>query len=446
MSVTTKRISIVGAGLVGSLLAIYLRKRGHEVSIYERRPDLRKAYISAGKSINLALSNRGWRPLAQVGLEEDLKKMIIPMKGRMMHDQEGNLSFQPYGKEGQAINSISRGGLNGLLMTKAEEIGVNINFAHKCLDVDFSSSTLLFEFETEAVKVKTDLIFGTDGAFSVIRASMQKFDRFNYSQYFVPHGYKELSFPAVNQSDFALEKHALHIWPRGNYMLIALPNLDGSFTVTLFLAFDGENSFNRLQSEDSLKEFFEQHFKDAVPLMPNLFEEFEANPAASLVTIKSYPWVNHQTTILGDAAHAIVPFYGQGMNAGFEDCYVLNELLDEHKEDWPKALAAFEKMRKPDADAIADLALQNFVEMRDKVGDPKFLIRKKIEAKLYEAFPGQWIPQYSMVTFNENIRYSEALAKGQIQNKIMDKVMSKANIELDWERLDLQEIVDQIPH
>ena len=442
----TKGITIVGAGLVGSLLAIYLRKRGHEVDLYESRPDLREVDISAGKSINLALSNRGWRPLSEVGLEQDLEQMIIPMRGRMIHDPEGNLSFQPYGKEGQSINSISRGGLNGLLMTRAEELGVHIHFSHKCLDVEFSSSTLLFRHQNESIKVKSDFIFGTDGAFSAIRAGMQKTDRFNYSQHFIPHGYKELSFPAVGQNDFAIEKHALHIWPRGSYMLIALPNLDGSFTVTLFLPFEGENSFERLQNEDNLKTFFEQHFKDAVALMPNLWEEFKANPPASLVTVKSYPWVNQQTVILGDAAHAIVPFYGQGMNAGFEDCCVLNKLLDEYEEDWSKALASFEKTRKPDTDAIADLALQNFVEMRDKVGDPQFLTRKKIEAKLHEQFPGKWIPQYSMVTFNEDIRYSEALAQGQTQDAIMDEVMTQPNVELIWENLNLQEIINQLDH
>ena len=441
-----KTATIVGAGLVGSLLAIYLRKRGHEVDLYESRPDLREVDISAGKSINLALSNRGWRPLSEVGLEQDLEQMIIPMRGRMIHDPEGNLSFQPYGKEGQSINSISRGGLNGLLMTRAEELGVHIHFSHKCLGVEFSSSTLLLRHQNKSIKVKSDFIFGTDGAFSAVRAGMQKTDRFNYSQHFIPHGYKELSFPAVGQNDFAIEKHALHIWPRGSYMLIALPNLDGSFTVTLFLPFEGENSFERLQNEDNLKAFFEQHFKDAIALMPNLWEEFKANPPASLVTVKCYPWVNQQTVILGDAAHAIVPFYGQGMNAGFEDCYVLNKLLDEYEEDWSRALASFEKTRKPDTDAIADLALQNFVEMRDKVGDPQFLTRKKIEAKLHEQFPGQWIPQYSMVTFNEDIRYSEALAQGLTQDAIMDVIMAQPNVELIWGDLNLQEIINQLDH
>ena len=440
-----KKISIIGAGLIGSLLAIYLKKRGHDVSVYERRPDLRKEDISAGKSINLALSNRGWRPLTQVGLEEELKKMIIPMKGRMMHDEAGNLSFQPYGKEGQAINSISRGGLNGLLMTRAEALGVAIHFEHKCLNVDFDKTTFTIEHEDVLAEVKSDLIFGTDGAFSAVRASMQKTDRFDYSQHFIPHGYKELSFPATGSSDFALEKHALHIWPRGNYMLIALPNLDCSFTVTLFMPFEGEHSFKNLETDESIRHFFKTHFADALELMPNLTTEFNANPAASLVTVRSYPWVKGNTTLLGDAAHAIVPFYGQGMISGFEDCFVLNQLLDQYDEDWPKVLSEFQKQRKPDTDAIAHLALLNFVEMRDKVGDPSFLTRKKIEASLHHQFPDQWIPQYAMVTFNEDIRYSEALAKGQVQEKIMDEVMTTPGILKNWETLDLQPIIDQLP-
>jgi kynurenine 3-monooxygenase len=440
-----KNITIVGAGLVGSLLAIYLKKRGHYITIYERRPDLRKTDILAGKSINLALSNRGWRPLAQVGLEDTLEKMIIPMKGRMIHDEAGQLSFQPYGQQGQAINSISRGGLNALLLATAEELGVKVLFKHKCLQVDFDRTTIIVEHDNKQQEIKSDLVFGTDGAFSTVRASMQKTDRFNYSQQFIPHGYKELSFPPDSSGDFAVEKNALHIWPRGNYMLIALPNLDGSFTVTLFMPFEGENSFANLLTDESVKNFFSAHFADALNLMPNLTEEFNANPAASLVTVRSYPWVTGNTTLLGDAAHAIVPFYGQGMISGFEDCYVLNQLLDLYKEDWPRVLAEFQQERKPDAEAIADLALQNFVEMRDRVADANFLTRKKIEARLQEHYPDRWIPQYSMVTFNENIRYSEALEKGRIQNKIMDKVMDRPGILTNWEHLDLQAIVDQLP-
>lgn len=439
-----KHITIIGAGLVGSLLSIYLQKRDYKVDVYERRPDMRKETMRAGKSINLALSNRGWRPLTEVGLEKKLNQLIILMKGRMMHDLEGNLSFQPYGKEGQAINSISRGGLNSLLMDAAESHGVKFHFNFKCIDIDFERTIAYVENDDTSLDIHSDLIFGADGAFSAVRSAMQKTDRFNYSQDYIPHGYKELSFPATANNDFALEKNALHIWPRKDFMLIALPNLDRSFTVTLFLAFEGEKSFENLVRDDDIEDFFETEFKDAKTLMPNLVDQFRQNPPSSLVTVRSYPWVKNNVCVIGDAAHAVVPFYGQGMIAGFEDCYVLNELLDKNDDNWETTLKEFEELRKPDTNAIADLALENFVVMREKVGDEKFLLRKQIEAHLYELYPDKWIPLYSMVTFNENMRYSEALAKGKRQEQVMDEVMASLGQSKDWKSLDFEKIVKQI--
>jgi kynurenine 3-monooxygenase len=439
-----KHITIIGAGLVGSLLSIYLQKRGYKVDVYERRADMRQETIRAGKSINLALSNRGWRPLTEVGLEEKLNQLIIPMKGRMMHDLEGNLSFQPYGKEGQAINSISRGGLNSLLIDTAESHGVKFHFNFKCIGIDFERTIAYVENNYTSLDIHSDLIFGADGAFSAVRSAMQKTDRFNYSQDYIPHGYKELSFPATANNDFALDKNALHIWPRKDFMLIALPNLDKSFTVTLFLAFEGKTSFEKLVSDKAIGDFFETEFKDAKALMPNLVDEFKQNPPSSLVTVRSYPWVKNNVCVIGDAAHAVVPFYGQGMIAGFEDCFVLNSLLDENADDWQVSLKSFEQQRKPDTNAIADLALENFVVMRDKVGDEKFLLQKQIEAHLYNLYPDKWIPLYSMVTFNENMRYSEALAKGRKQEKIMDDVMASLTNSQDWKTLDFAEIVSQL--
>jgi kynurenine 3-monooxygenase len=439
-----KHITIIGAGLVGSLLSIYLQKRGYKVDVYERRPDMRRKTIRAGKSINLALSNRGWRPLTEVGLEEKLNQLIIPMKGRMMHDKAGNLSFQPYGKEGQAINSISRGGLNSLLMDTAESHGVKFHFDFKCTGIDFERSIAYVENTDTSLDIHADLIFGADGAFSAVRRAMQKTDRFNYSQDYIPHGYKELSFPATADGDFALDKNALHIWPRKDFMLIALPNLDKSFTVTLFLAFEGENSFENLVSDEDIEEFFDREFKDAKALMPNLADEFKQNPPSSLVTVRSYPWVKNNVCVIGDAAHAVVPFYGQGMIAGFEDCYVLNSLLDKNTDDWQVTLKEFEQQRQPDTNAIADLALANFVVMREKVGDEKFLLRKQIEAHLYSLYPDKWVPLYSMVTFNENIRYSEALQKGEKQEKIMDEVMASLASGQDWKTLDFKAIVERV--
>ncbi|GCC52615.1 FAD-dependent monooxygenase [Chryseotalea sanaruensis] len=442
---TSKHIAIAGAGLVGSLLSIYLKKRGYSVSVFERRGDMRSSDYVGGRSINLALSNRGIRALEEVGLAEELKRIAIPMHGRMMHDMKGNLSYQAYGKEGQYINSISRSALNIALMNEAETIGVQFYFEQKIEKTDLEKTTLTIEDKHKKfTEKKFDLIIGADGAFSAIRDAFRISDRFDYQQFYIQHGYKELSIPAGPGNTFQLEKNALHIWPRESFMLIALPNPDGTFTLTLFFPFEGNPSFASIDSTQAIKEFLEKTFPDAVALMPEYLKEFEQNPTSSLVTVKCYPWVKNNTLLIGDAAHAIVPFYGQGMNAGFEDCRVLNNLLDEHKDNWETLLPAFQQLRKPDGDAIAQLALDNFIEMRDLVADKEFLLRKKIEAKLYELFPTQWIPQYSMVTFHENIRYSEAYTKGQKQKKIMDEVMAQTNIEETWERLDFNEIVGRL--
>jgi len=439
-----KNVSIVGAGLVGSLMAIYLAKRGYKVTVFEKRKDMRLAGAEGGRSINLALSNRGWLPFKEVGIDHLVEKMIIPMRGRMMHDEEGFLTFQPYGRDGQAINSISRGGLNALLMDQAEENGVEIRFNQSCVGINFDESRLFLENNGKREEIRSDAIIGSDGAFSVVRRLMQRTDRFNYSQHYIEHGYKELTIPPGAGGSFGLENHALHIWPRGNYMLIALPNQDGSFTCTLFFPFEGDPSFASLQTDEEIQQFFEKVFPDTIRLMPTLLKDFHSNPTSSLVTIKSYPWVKNKTVIIGDASHAIVPFYGQGMNSGFEDCRVFNQMLDEHNDNWDEVLPKFQEIRKPDADAISDLALQNFIEMRDLVADEDFLLRKKIEAKLHDQFPQQWIPLYSMVTFNEQMRYSEALRKGKIQKRIMDEVMATPDIHKNWEKLNLENIVAKL--
>ncbi|CAN5308000.1 NAD(P)/FAD-dependent oxidoreductase [soil metagenome] len=435
-----KHIAIVGAGLVGSLLAIYLKKRGYAVSVFERRPDMRKSGEYAGRSINLALSNRGLRALEEVELAEKIKPVTIPLHGRTMHDLKGNLSFLPYGTAGQFINSVSRSGLNIVLMDEAERLGVKINFGQRTNHVDLDKTELTLSSGTQTF----DLIIGADGAFSAVRGAFQITDRFDYDQRYIQHGYKELTIPAGKGGAFQLEKNSLHIWPRESFMLIALPNPDGSFTCTLFFPFEGDPSFESLKTEKEIQQFFQQVFPDAAELIPGLLEEFHKNPSASLVTIKCFPWVRNKTLLLGDAAHAIVPFYGQGMNAGFEDCRVLNDLLNKRKDNWDDVLPEFEELRKPDADAIAQLALDNFVEMRDLVGDVDFLLRKKIEAKLHQLFPDKWIPLYSMVTFHEDIRYSEALAIGRKQREIMDEVMSTPTIESTWTSLDFAQIANQL--
>lgn len=437
-------ISIVGAGLVGSLLSIYLARRGYQVSVYERRFDMRKNFLGGGRSINLALSNRGIRALEEVGLAAEMKKHSVPMKGRLMHDINGKLTFQPYGTSGQYINSISRSGLNMFLMDEAERQGVNFFFEYRCIDVNPEKTELTFQNQHDIRHHQSDLIIGADGAFSAIRAALQVSDRFEYSQHYIEHGYKELRIPPGEKGEFLLEREALHIWPRESYMLIALPNPDATFTVTLFYPFEGENSFQKLTNDEEVMAFFKKTFPDATAIMPSLLEDFRDNPTSSLVTIRCLPWVKNSTLLIGDAAHGIVPFYGQGMNAGFEDCAVLNQLLDKYQDDWSKVAPEFEKLRKADADAIAQLALDNFVEMRDLVADPEFLLRKKIEARIHELFPKQWIPLYSMVTFHDEIRYSDAQEMGKRQKAIMDKVMATPDIEKNWEKLNFAEIASSL--
>lgn len=440
-----KNVTIIGAGLVGSLLSIYLSRRGYKVKVYERRGDMRKEKMSAGRSINLALSDRGLLALEKVGLAEEIKKIAIPMHGRFIHNLDGSTAFQPYGKEGQYINSVSRATLNMKLMDLAEQHGVEIHFNHKLSKIDWGNEVI--EFESHQGKplpsFKTDLIFGADGAFSAARLQHQlQHDKFNYSQYYIDCGYKELTIPPNANGDFAMQMNALHIWPRKDYMLIALPNLDKTFTCTLFFPFEGEASFEKLTTPESVKSFFEKTFPDAVKLMPDYINEFFTNPTSSLVTIKCFPWIREDKfALIGDAAHAIVPFFGQGMNCGFEDCRVLDELIDLYKEDWSKILKEYQTLRKPDGDAIADLAINNFTEMRDKTADPKFLLQKKIEAKLHEKYPDKWIPAYSQVTFSPHIRYSEALKRGQMQEAIMQEVMAMEGIEEQWESEEIEQLI-----
>ena len=438
-----KEVVIIGAGLVGSLLSIYLAKRGYSVKLYERRSDMRTSTVAAGRSINLALSDRGLLALEKVGLADAIREISIPMHGRYLHQPDGATAFQPYGKEGQFINSVSRGTLNKKLMDIAESNGIRIFFEHRCTHIDWSSNTVYFEANGKETPVKADLIFGADGAFSAARLQHQlSHDRFNYQQFYIDCGYKELTIPATAAGDFAMHVNALHIWPRKEFMLIGLPNLDKTFTCTLFFPFDGQLSFSRLDTEEKVKAFFEKTFPDAIALMPNYVHDFFNNPTSSLVTVKCYPWVRgDQFALIGDAAHAIVPFFGQGMNAGFEDCRVLDELIGAYDHNWDKILQQYQQLRKPDGDAIADLAVNNFTEMRERVADPSFLLQKKIEAKLNEKFPDKWVPAYSLVTFSPQVRYSDALRNGQRQEQIMQEVMQEPGIEGRW---DSDELHNQI--
>ena len=445
-----KSVTIVGAGLVGSLLSIYLSKRGYKVNVFERRADMRLETMSAGRSINLALSDRGWRGLEGVGIADDIKKIAIPMYGRFIHHKDGTNAYQPYGKDNQAIYSVSRADINMKLMDLAEQQeNVNIQFNKKCTLINRKDLAITFEdnLTKETSNSSADLLFGADGAFASSRLSIQlQSDRFEYNQHYIDCGYKELIIPAGKNGEFLLDKNALHIWPRGSFMMIALPNPDGNFTCTLFLPFEGENSFSNLKTDKQVEDFFKSEFSDAFSLMPTLISDFKTNTTASLVTVKCAPWVfDNKIGLIGDAAHAIVPFYGQGMNCGFEDCVVLNELIEKHNDDWDIIFPEYEQLRKPDGDAIADLAIANFVEMRDKTADPKFILQKKIEAKFSQHYPDKWIPLYSMVTYSPHIRYSTALKEGQKQQKIMDEIMALNNIESIWESDEIEsEILKRI--
>ena len=442
-----KEITIIGAGLVGSLLSIYLSKRGYKVSIYERRADMRKEKLTAGRSINLALSDRGIKALEEVGIMEEIRQIAIPMHGRYIHNADGKITYQPYGKQGQFINSVSRAELNIKLMDLAEQHGVEILFQQKCMDIDWNKNEITFE-NTQSSQLaahSSQLIFGADGAYSTARLQQQlQHDRFQYEQHYIDFGYKELTIPPGKGGEFKIEKNALHIWPRGNYMLIALPNNDGSFTCTLFFPFEGEPSFASLDSKEKLRSFFEKTFADAVPLMPTLEDDFFNNPTSSLITVKCFPWIREDKfALIGDAAHAIVPFFGQGMNCGFEDCLVLNSLIDKHNNDWHAILQEYQYLRKPDSDAISEMALNNFIEMRDKVADPRFLLQKKIEAKLYEKYPDKWIPTYSQVTFSPHIRYSDAYSNSMRQEVIMQQIMAIRGIEEKWQSKEIEDLILQ---
>lgn len=423
-----RSVTILGAGLVGSVLAVLLRKRGYEVTVYERRPDMRTEAIGAGRSINLAMSNRGWKALELAGLRTDIEAIAIPMPGRFLHQEDGSSAFQAYGKNGEAIYSVSRGELNKKLMDLAEQNGAKILFNQRCTRVDVAGNVLHLQNEQgEETAVTCDLLFGADGAFSSLRTAMSFQDRTNFSQYYIEAGYKELNIPAGPGGTWQIEKNALHIWPRHNYMMIALPNIDGSFTCTLFFPFEGNPSFASLKTEEQVRAFFDEQFPDAVPLMPTLVDDFMNNPVSSLITTKIFPWKHEdKSCLIGDAAHAIVPFYGQGMNAGFEDCSVLESLMEEHGEDWATILASFEQQRKPNGDAVAELALNNFIEMRDKVSDPVFLERKKIEKELGRRFAGRFNSVYEMVSFSHT-PYAYAMHCIKAQDILLGKILGEGD-------------------
>ncbi len=442
MSTPSTHITLIGAGLAGALLSLYLAQRGYRVTVYERRPDLRKVEIPAGRSINLALANRGLYALSQVGLGEAVGKLLIPMRGRMLHDETGDLQLQPYGhRPEEVIYSVSRQALTALLMDAAEATGqVQIVFNQSCQAIGFKPHrlTLRNEADQSLHRVPFDRVIGCDGIHSRVRRAILQATSGQCSEEPLAHSYKELSIPPGENNRFRIEANALHIWPRGGYMLIALPNLDRGFTVTLFLPNQGEDSFATLTDAERLYRFFEGRFPDAAALMPNLATEFFSHPTGTLSTIRTHPWhYRGKALILGDAAHAIVPFHGQGMNCAFEDCAFLSECLARLGEEWEGVFAEFERLRKPDAEAIADLSLENYLEMRSTVRDPKFLLKKELAFRLEDRQPHRFIPRYSMVMFHR-IPYAEAKRRGAIQDGILETVLAdvKGLEEVDYSYAD----------
>ena len=444
-----ENILIIGAGLCGSLLALRLGQRGYSVKLVEKRPDLRKVEQDAGRSINLAFSDRGLKAMRMVGLEDEVKELCLPMLGRMIHDQEGNKFMSRYsGRKEKFINSISRPGLNMLLLDAAEKLpNVTILFNQGCKNIDLKNTTGYFEdyLTKEEVVHSGDILFGTDGAGSVLRNEMfvKKDLRLSFSIDWLSHSYKELTIPANEFGGFKIDNNALHIWPRGENMLIALPNLDGSFTVTLFLAHDtGDMNFKKLNSHKAVLSYFKEEFPDVLDLMPDLAEEFFENPTGTLGTVKCYPWSTYgKTLIMGDAAHAIVPFYGQGMIASFEDVVVLDKYLKQYHGDWPAIFSNYQNERKEDTDAIADLAIDNFYEMKEHTANPLFREKRKLEIAFEEHFPDRYNSKYSLVTFNENIPYSIAMRRGRAQDKAILNLLNDGVLTKDMSLEDKLELV-----
>ena len=425
---------LIGSGLAGGLLAAYLGRRGHEVNLYERRADPREGNIVGGRSINLAISTRGIHALEQIGIAEEALKYAIPMRGRMIHDKSGALHFAPYDVDPKkCINSIGRASLNTTVIEAAQRYpNVRVHFNHKCIDVDLDSATAHLDTssvaagvspansENQIISAHGDALIGVDGAFSTVRNSMQlKINNFHYDESYLAHGYKELTIPPGPDGSWRMEKNALHIWPRKSFMMIALPNPDGSFTCTLFWEFEGPRSFATTKTDDDVRQFFDEEFPDAVPLMPTLLEDFRNNPTGSLVTIRCAPWsCRDKVCLVGDAAHAVVPFYGQGMNAAFEDCVVLDECLKIFSDDRERAFDDYFRRRKQNADALANLAIGNFIEMRDKTASKTFRAKKKLDHALEAALPGIYLPLYTMVTFTRT-PYATAAKRARIQTLLV---------------------------
>jgi len=438
-----RTVNILGAGLCGSLLAVMLAKRGFSVCVRELRSDPRTTRVAAGRSINLALSARGIRGLRRGGVFDRVEHLLLPMRGRMIHETNGDINLLPYGqRDDEVINSVSRAELNKLLIDVAEkEFGVEFLFGHAVAGYDKERGVLHISADDEDYTLEANALIAADGAGSQIRRAFIDDPVIGPSESLLPHSYKELTIPPGPKGEFQLDPEALHIWPRSDYMLIALPNPGGDFTLTLFMPDEGDSSFEALHSAESVERFFAENFASAVPLIPDLAATFERNPTGILGTVRCRHWHDrHRFLLIGDAAHAIVPFHGQGMNLAFEDCVVLDGVIDElgapeAPDDWAAVFSAFEDRQIANANAIADMALENYVEMRDTVRDPKFALQKELAFELERRMPDRFIPRYSMVMFHDEIPYAVAQDRGRIQAEVLGSLTAEAStlgdIDLD---------------
>lgn len=441
-----EKILIVGAGLCGTVMAVRLSQLGYQVDVLERRADMRRRDVDAGRSINLALSARGLSGLDMIGLRSEILDDIIPMYGRRIHDHQGSTTLYKYsGRPDEYINSVSRSGLNIELLNYADKVGnIDIQYETKVTAIDLDQTVVNYTDHQGIDHAKQyDVIIGADGAGSAVRRSMQKISnriRFDFSQRYLDTGYKELEIPPGPSGTWQIDKHALHIWPREGHMMIALPNTDGSFTLTLFIRFEGPDSMETLDSDAKVLAFFEKEYGDAVPFMPTLLQDWHDNPTSSLGMIKCYPWVVNKTVLLGDSAHAIVPFYGQGMNCALEDCVVMDRLIHKYDHSWPQILAAYQSIRKSHADAIADLAIDNFYEMRDDTADPVFNIKRKIELRLESEYD-DYYSKYGLVTFRPDLDYHQAMTLGRRQDELLMKIAAETS---DVSTIDLDEVYERV--
>ena len=440
-------IIVIGAGLVGSLLSMFLARQGYQVEVFERGADPRKNSRNSGRSINLTLCERGLNVLDRVGVGPAVRALTVPVYGRLIHDVKGKLTFQPYGNHREAIYSIERNELNKVLLDFAERnFRINFSFQQKCLDVDLTAPSveLKNQISGETTRHQADRIFGADGAYSAVRQQMQKKTRLNFSQQYWSQGYKELQVPPAVNKTWTSEKNVIHLWPRGNYMLLGFPNLDGSFTCSLHLPFDGPLSFASIRTEEDLHGLFNDSFPDTVSMIPNLVNDFFAHPANSMITIKCAPWsYQNKVALIGDSAHSIFPSYGQGANAGFEDCAMLSDCMEKYGDDWRRVLSEFEKQRHPNTDAIADLCIEHFSELRDHTGTHAFLLKKEIERKLNETYPEKYLDLYSMISFTQ-MPYTEALRVDREQRAIVEQIMSVKEVEKKLNSVEVNALISNL--